>query len=192
MFKGLIESVTKAASSVYALWVLGAVSFLESALLPVPVDPIALPIMFSNRKRLWQAALIASVASVLGGCLGYYIGAALYDTLGVWVIETYGYESKMETFKQSMQDAAPLVLFVAAVSPLPYKLVAIGSGIISVSFPLFFVVSVVGRFLRFFVIAALIAVFGKQITAFMERHTKLVTALIIIGTIAGFAAIYFI
>ena len=192
MFNKLINSVKNAASSVYALWVLGVVSFLESALLPIPVDPVVLPIMFSNRKRLWQAALVASLTSVAGGCLGYYIGAALYDTLGQWVIETYGYQDKMDGFKASMQDSAPVVLFIAAVSPLPYKLVAIGSGIISVSFPLFFVVSAIGRSLRFFVMAGLIALFGKQITHFMERNAKLVTALIVIGTVLGFVAVYFI
>lgn len=192
MVGGWIEKVKVAAGSVWALWMLGVVSFLESAILPLPVDAFALPVMFANKKRLWQAAIIASVASILGGCVGYFIGHALTDTLGVWIIETYGLQEQFDGLKADLGANAAWVLFLTTLTPIPYKLAAIASGVIGYSFLSFFIVSAVGRSLRFFVIAGAIHIFGDQVSGFMERHAKAVGIVIIIGTILGFGAIYFL
>ncbi len=192
MFDRLIEKVKAAAGSVWALWVLGVVSFLESAILPIPVDAFALPVMFANRRRLWQAAIVASVASILGGCLGYYFGAVLVDSLGLWIIETYQLQVQFEAFKGEMNERASVVLFLATLSPLPYKLAALASGAIGYSFASFVVISAIGRSLRFFGMAAFIHIFGPRVSGFMERHTRVVAAVIVIGTILGFVAVYFI
>ena len=192
MVENLIEKVKTAAGSIWALWVLGVVSFLESAILPIPVDAFALPVMFANRRRLWQAVVVASLASLAGGCLGYYFGAALADTLGAWIIETYQLQEQFEAFKGEMNERASVVLFIATLSPLPYKLAALASGAIEYSFASFFVISAAGRSLRFFGMAGLIHLMGPKVPEFMERHARAVAAVIIVGTILGFGAVYFI
>lgn len=190
MIKKQLDNVIAAAGSIYALWVLGIVSFLESALLPIPVDPFAIPVMLANRKRLWQAALIASIASVAGGCLGFYIGAYLSDTVGAWIITTYNLESQFETFKVKLQDNGALMIAIAAISPIPYKLGAIAAGVVSFSFPLFLFISVICRTLRFYAFAAAIYFLGPKIENIYKEKTGLITTIILAVTLAGFAALY--
>ncbi len=192
MIKGLLERVTAAAGSVYALWVLGIISFLESALLPIPVDPFAIPVMLANRKRLWQAAVIASLSSVAGGCLGYFIGAYLTETLGAWIINTYNLESQFEGFKADLQTHGAWMIAVAAISPIPYKLGAIAAGVVSFSFPLFFAISLLCRTLRFFAFAGVIYALGPSFERLLQRRSGAVAAILIMVTIAGFVAVYFV
>ena len=192
MFKAQLEKVVAAAGSVYALWVLGIVSFLESALLPIPVDAFSIPIMLSNRKRLWQAAIIASVTSVAGGCLGYFIGAALTDTVGAWIIQSYGLETQFENFKQDVQTSGGYVIGTAAISPVPYKIVAIAAGVVKYSFLSFFVISAVFRTARFFAFAIAIYFLGPTFEHWLKNRFGLVSTLLIIVTILGFLALFFV
>lgn len=192
MIKRQLDKVIAAAGSVYALWVLGIVSFLESALLPIPVDPFALPIMMANRKRLWQAAAIASLSSVAGGCLGYYIGAYLSDTLGAWVISTYSLEPQFETFKSDLRRQGSWMIAVAAISPVPYKLGAIAAGAVKFNFTLFLTISLVCRSARFFAFAGAIHFFRPLFERLLKQRSGLVTLVIIGVTIAGFVALYLI
>lgn len=191
MIKRQLDKVISAAGSVYALWVLGLVSFLESALLPIPVDPFALPVMMANRKRLWQAAIIASLASVAGGCLGFYIGAYLADTLGNWIISTYGLENQFHSFKSDLRQNGSWMIAIAAISPIPYKLGAIAAGAVKFSFPAFFAISLICRTARFFAFAGAIYFLGPTFERILKEQSGLVTLSIITVTIAGFAALYF-
>jgi len=192
MLKRQLNKVIAAAGSRYALWVLGVVSFLESALLPIPVDPFALPVMLANRSRLWQAAIIASLTSVAGGCLGYFIGAYLADTLGAWIISTYNLEAQFEIFKTNLQDKGGWMVAVAAISPIPYKIGAIASGVVKFSFPLFFAISLICRSARFFAIAGAIYLLGPSFERFLKQRSGMMTALIIFVTLGGFLALYFV
>lgn len=192
MLKRQLDKVIAAAGSVYALWVLGIISFLESALLPIPVDPFAIPVMLANRKRLWQAAIVASLASVAGGCLGYFIGAYLSETLGAWIISTYNLEPQFEGFKADLQTNGAWMIALAAISPIPYKLGAIAAGVVNFSFPLFIAISIVCRTLRFFTFAGAIYVLGPSFERLLKQRSGLVTAILVLVTLAGFAAIYFV
>jgi len=192
MYKTHLQKVVAMSGSRYALWVLAVISFLESAILPIPVDPFALPIMLSNRRRLWQAAIIASLASVAGGCLGYFIGAYLAETFGAWVINSYGLESQFSTFKTDLNDKGVEMIAIAALSPLPYKLGAIAAGVVKFSFPAFFLTSLICRSLRFFAIAGAVYVLGPAFETAFKRHTGIFTITIIAVTAAGFAGLYFI
>ncbi len=192
MFKSQLDKVIAAAGSLYALWVLGIISFLESAFLPIPVDPFALPVMMANRKRLWQAAIVASLASVAGGCLGYYIGAFLIDTAGTWIIKSYNLSDPFETVKTRLNHQGAWMIAVAAISPIPYKLGAIAAGAVNFSFPLFFAISLACRSLRFFAFALAIYFLGPRFQGVLKENTGLTTAIIVIVTIVGFAAVYFL
>lgn len=192
MIKRHLDRVISAAGSGYALWVLGAVSFLESALLPIPVDPFALPVMLANRKRLWQAAIVASLASVAGGCLGYFIGAYLSDTLGAWIIATYNMEPQFENFKTDLSERGTWMIAVAAISPIPYKLGAIAAGVVKFNFAAFFVISLICRSARFFAFASAIYVLGPSFERMLKQRSGMVTTLLILVTIGGFAVLYFL
>ncbi len=192
MIRRQLDKVIAAAGSIYALWVLGVVSFLESALLPIPVDPFALPVMMANRKRLWQAALVASLASVAGGCLGYYIGAFLADSFAAWVINSYGMDKQFDGFKTDLQTKGGWMIAVAAISPIPYKLGAIAAGVVKFSFPLFLTISIFCRTLRFLAFAGAIYVLGPSFERVLKQKPALVTALLIAVTIAGFAALFYV
>ncbi|NNE57625.1 MAG: DedA family protein [Hellea sp.] len=192
MFKKQLEKVINAAGSIYALWVLGIVSFLESAFLPVPVDAFSVPVMLASRKRLWQAAIVASAASVAGGCLGYFIGAVLADSVGAWIINSYGLEMQFETFKSDVSKNGDWVIAMGALTPIPYKIIAIAAGVVKYSFAWFFLISAVCRTLRFFMFAVLIYFAGPKINALLRERTGLMTTLIITVTLAGFLALYFL
>lgn len=192
MIRAQLDKIIAAAGSLYALWILGIVSFLESAFLPVPVDPFALPVMMANRKRLWQAAIVASLASVAGGCLGYLIGVFLMDTFGAWIIDSYGLSAQFEAFKTNLNVHGIWMIALAAISPIPFKLGAIAAGAVSFSFPLFFLTALICRSLRFFAIALAIYLLGPSFHKFLKERVVLTSVILVAVTIAGFAALYFI
>ncbi len=168
------------------------VSFLESAFLPIPVDAFSLPVMLASRKRLWQAALVASIASVLGGICGYLIGAFLTETLGAWIINAYGLETEFKGFQNQLDSKGPGIIFFGALTPIPYKIVAIAAGVAKYNLAIFIAVSALGRSLRFFGIASTVYLFGPAFMRLTKNHTGLVLATLIIGTAAGFAALFFL
>lgn len=192
MIKAYLDKVIIAAGSFYALWILGIVSFLESAFLPIPVDPFALPVMLSNRRRLWQAALVASLASVAGGCVGYVIGATFIETFGAWIIGSYGLEEPFETFKTNLNDRGFWMIAIAAISPIPYKLGAIAAGAVHYSFPMFLLISIVCRTFRFFAIASAVYLLGPSFERFLKDQSGIATTVVVTVTIAGFLALYLI
>lgn len=191
MFKKQLQKVIEAAGSIYALWVLGVVSFLESALLPIPVDAFSIPVMLANRTRLWQAAIVASLASVAGGCVGYFIGMALSDSVGAWIISSYGLETQFEAFKTDVGERGGRVIAIAAITPVPYKIVAIAAGVVGYGFFAFFVISAICRSLRFFAFALAIYYLGPNFQQWMKDRATLVTSILIIVTIAGFLSLFY-
>jgi membrane protein YqaA with SNARE-associated domain len=144
------------------------------------------PMALANPKRAWRYALIATVASVIGGMLGYAIGALLYNTVGQWLINLYGYGAKMDALKQTYAAWGWLVILVKGVTPIPYKLVTITSGLLGYSFPLFVVLSVVTRGARFFLVAGALHWFGEPLRHAMERNFAAVLGAFIAMVVAGF------
>ena len=149
---------------------LAAVAFAESSFFPIPPDVLLAPMALANPKRAWRYALIATIASVIGGMLGYAIGALLYNTIGQWLINLYGYGAKMDALKQTYAQWGWLVILVKGVTPIPYKLVTITSGLLGYNFPLFVALSVVTRGARFFLVAGALHWFGEPLRAAMERN----------------------
>jgi len=174
MFKRLYKKCLNLAGHKNSNFYLGLVSFIESSFFPIPPDVMIIPMVIAKKKEFIKIFLIASIFSVLGGILGYLIGYLFFD-LAMYVIEFYNYEDKVENLKLSMSKESGFlawlsILFLAGFTPLPYKAFTISSGLIAFNLPIFIIVSLVSRSLRFFIVAFLSYKFGELFTEYMNKH----------------------
>ena len=174
MFQTLYKKCLELAAHKSSNFYLGLVSFIESSFFPIPPDAMIIPMVIAKKKEYFKIFLIASIFSVLGGIFGYLLGYLFYD-LAIHVIEFYGYENKVENLKTSLSQGSGFfawlsILFLAGFTPLPYKAFTIASGIVAFSLPVFIVVSLISRSLRFFIVAYLSYKFGNLFTEFMDKH----------------------
>jgi len=174
MFQTLYKKCLELASHKRSKFYLGFVSFVESSFFPIPPDIMIIPMVIAKKKEFIKIFLIASIFSVLGGILGYLIGYLFFD-LAMYVIEFYGYQDKIANLKLSLSEGGGLiawlsVLFLAGFTPLPYKAFTISSGLIAFNLPVFIIVSLISRSLRFFIVSYLSYKFGELFTVFMEKH----------------------
>jgi len=174
MFQRLYKKCLNLAGHKNSNFYLGLVSFIESSFFPIPPDVMIIPMVIAKKKQFIKIFLIASIFSVLGGILGYLIGYLFFD-LAMYVIEFYNYEDKVENLKSSMSKGGGFlawlsILFLAGFTPLPYKAFTISSGLIAFNLPIFIIVSLVSRSLRFFIVAFLSYRFGELFTEYMNKH----------------------
>ena len=174
MFQTLYKKCLELAAHKSSNFYLGLVSFIESSFFPIPPDAMIIPMVIAKKKKYLKIFLIASIFSVLGGIFGYLIGYLFFD-LAMYVIEFYGYQDKVENLKLSMSQGSGFlawlsILFLAGFTPLPYKAFTISSGLIAFSLPIFIIVSLISRSLRFFIVAYLSYKFGELFTEYMEKH----------------------
>jgi membrane protein YqaA with SNARE-associated domain len=168
---------------------LAAISFAESSFFPIPPDVLLIPMVLAERRKAFEIAAICTVASVLGGILGYAIGAFLYDTVGQWVVNLYQFQDKMEHFKAQYEEWGILIILLAGFTPIPYKVFTITSGLLAYDFGLFVLLSAIGRGGRFFLLAALLYYFGDPIRNLIERRLEVLTAGVAAIGIAGFVLV---
>ncbi len=174
MFQTLYKKCLELAAHKSSNFYLGLVSFIESSFFPIPPDAMIIPMVIAKKKEYLKIFLIASIFSVLGGIFGYLIGYLFFD-LSMYVIEFYGYQDKVENLKLSMSQGSGFlawlsILFLAGFTPLPYKAFTISSGLIAFNFPIFIIVSLISRSLRFFIVSYLSYKFGQLFTEFMDKH----------------------
>ena len=174
MFQTLYKKCLELAAHKSSNFYLGLVSFIESSFFPIPPDAMIIPMVIAKKKEYLKIFLIASIFSVLGGIFGYLIGYLFFD-LAMYVIEFYGYQDKVENLKLNMSQGSGFlawlsILFLAGFTPLPYKAFTISSGLIAFNLPIFIIVSLISRSLRFFIVAYLSYKFGELFTEFMEKH----------------------
>ena len=174
MFQTLYKKCLELAAHKSSNFYLGLVSFIESSFFPIPPDAMIIPMVIAKKKEYLKIFLIASIFSVLGGIFGYLIGYLFFD-LAMYVIEFYGYQDKVENLKLSMSQGSGFlawlsILFLAGFTPLPYKAFTISSGLIGFNLPVFIIVSLISRGLRFFIVAYLSYKFGELFTEYMEKH----------------------
>jgi membrane protein YqaA with SNARE-associated domain len=170
MFKSLYRWTLALSQSRHAPLALGAVAFAESSFFPIPPDLLLVPMSLAQPRRAWAYAALCTVASVLGGMVGYAIGALLYDTVGQWLIATYHYADKMDAMRAAYAQWGWLLILIKGLTPIPYKLVTIVSGLLGYNFPLFVLLSIVTRGARFFILAGILNRFGDPIRGALERH----------------------
>jgi membrane protein YqaA with SNARE-associated domain len=162
------------------------VAFAESSFFPVPPDVMLIPMSLARPARAWLYATVCTAASVLGGILGYAIGALLYDSLGHWLINLYGLGDKVEAFRAGYAEYGAWIILLKGLTPIPYKLVTITSGFANFNIWLFVVLSVVARGGRFFFVAVLLNRYGEWIRVRIEKHLGLWVSLGAGVLVAGF------
>jgi membrane protein YqaA with SNARE-associated domain len=170
MLRKIYDWCIAAAEKPYAIWILGAVSFMESSFLPVPPDIMLIPMSLARPDRAWRFAAICTLTSVAGGMLGYLIGSALYDSVGLWLIRLYGYGDKVEAFREAYAQYGALIILLKGLTPIPYKIVTIASGFAGYNFPLFVLLSLLTRGARFFAEAFLLRRYGERAREMIEKR----------------------
>lgn len=181
----------KAQSPASEKW-LAAISFAESSFFPLPIDLMLIPMILANRLKAWRLATITLIFSVLGGIAGYAIGAFFYEVIGRPIIEFYGYQQQFITLQDIFVEWGVLFVLVAGFTPIPFKLVTITAGAVSMNPMLFALTSVPARGARFYLVAALLWKFGDPIKDFIEKRLGLVTTAMMVLGVGGFVVIKYI
>jgi membrane protein YqaA with SNARE-associated domain len=184
-------TIEKAQSPASEKW-LGVIAFAESSFFPLPIDLMLIPMMIADRLKSWRLATITTIMSVLGGIAGYLIGALLYEVIGQSIIEFYGYQDKFVELQQIFEEHGVLFLLIAGFTPMPFKVVTITAGVVSMNPLVFTLASIPARGARFYLLAGLIWYFGAPIKEFIEKRLALVTTGMIVLGILGFVAIKYI
>ena len=174
MFKSLYKKCLDLAAHKSSKYYLAIVSFVESSFFPIPPDVMVIPMVISKKNDFIKIFLITTIFSVLGGMLGYLIGAFFFE-FGAHIMSFYGYEDKLSKIKENLVNSDGFyawlgVLFLAGFTPLPYKVFTIASGLIGFNFLIFVLISLISRGLRFFIVSYLSYKFGDLFNEYMDKH----------------------
>jgi len=186
LIRGLYDWTMSLAGHRHALWVLAAVSFVESSVFPIPPDVLMIPMIIAAPHRAFLIAGVCMVASVLGGIAGYGIGFFFYEQIGAPILESLGKGEAMAAFNTRFNDVGFWAVLVAGLTPFPYKVITIMSGWTAMPLATFIVTSIIARGLRFFLVAWLLWKFGAPIRDFIERRLGLMFTLFCLLLIGGF------
>ncbi len=192
MLRSLYDWTIRLAEHPRALWALAIVAFVESSFFPIPPDVLMIPMILARPSRAWLIAGVALVASVLGGLLGYAIGAFAYESIGQPILEAMGKAHAMEEFNTRFNDFGFWAVLAAGVTPFPYKVITIMSGWTGMPIGTFVATSILARALRFFLVAGLLWKFGEPIRDFIEKRLGLMFTLFIILLFGGFLAVRYL
>lgn len=192
MLRKLYDMTLALAATRHAEKALAGVSFVESSVFPIPPDVLLIPMVLAERAKWLRYALICTIASVAGALLGYVIGAFLYDTIGEPILRFYGKEDAFQRVADWYNRWGGWGILFAAITPFPYKVLTIFSGATGLSLPVFILVSIIGRGLRFFLVAGLLYQFGPPIRTFIEKNLGLLFTLFMLLLIGGFVAVRYV
>jgi len=192
MLRRLYDWTIALAAHPRALWALAVVAFIESSVFPIPPDALMIPMIIAAPRRAFLIAGVATLSSVLGGMLGYYIGWGLFDSVGRPVLEFYGKTEYFEEFAQRYNEWGAWMVLIAGLTPFPYKVITILSGATQLSLPIFIVASILARAGRFFIVAALLYAFGAPIRDFIEKRLGLMTVIFVALLLGGFMAVRYL
>ncbi len=192
MLRRLYAWTLSRAESPHALWALIAVSFAESSFFPVPPDVMLVPMALAQRQRALVFAFWCTVASVVGGMVGYAIGALLYDSVGQWIIRLYGAGDKVQAFRDTFAVWGVWIIVGKGFLPIPYKIVTILTGFAGYNFGLFVLLSAITRGVRFFLVAGLASYYGEPIRDFLEKRLEAVALGTVAIVISGFVIVRYV
>lgn len=188
MLRRLYDKTLALAAGRHAPAALAGVSFAESSVFPIPPDALLIPMVIARRSKWLWFALICTVASVIGGAFGYLIGFAAFETIAQPILAFYGYAHKFEDFAARYNDYGAWIVFIAGLTPFPYKVITIASGATGLDFAVFMMASVLSRGIRFFAVSGLLYLFGPPVKAFIEKRLGLVFTVAVVLLVGGFAA----
>ncbi|MBZ0127901.1 MAG: DedA family protein [Rhodobacteraceae bacterium] len=192
MLRGLYNWTMSLAESPHAIRALAIIAFIESSVFPIPPDVLLIPLIIAAPTRAFRIALVCTIASVLGGLFGYFIGAVLFDQVGQPVLAFYGKEAAFAEFRETYNQWGAWAVLVAGVTPFPFKVITITSGATGLNLPVFIAASIVARGLRFFIVAALLWKFGAPIREFIERRLGLMFTIFILLLFGGFYVVRYL
>src|SRR5262249_7289778 len=191
MLRRLYDWCIAAADKPYATWLMGIVSFVESSFFPIPPDTMLIPMALARPDRAWFYATACTVTSAARGLLASSIGAVLYASLGLWLLQLYGYGDKVDAFRAAYAQWGGWIILLKGLTPIPYKIVTIASGFAGYNLFLFVVLSIVARGMRFYVEAFLLNRYGPQARSIIEERLGfLVTVFGVVLIPATIAALY--
>lgn len=189
IIRRLYDWVLHWAHTPYGIWALFVLAFTESSFFPIPPDVLLIALAISIPAKAFRFALICSIGSVFGGLFGYFIGYQLIDIIGLPIIEFYGLMDKYEMVKKSYEEHNALIVFIAAFTPIPYKLITITAGAFKLNIFTFTIASIVGRSARFYMVAWLIHHYGESIKNFIDKYFNLLTVVFTVLLILGFVVV---
>ena len=192
MLDSLYSRALALAASRHAMWVIAAISFAESSFFPLPPDILLIPMILAQPRAAWRLAALCTLASVAGGLLGYAIGYFLFDAVGRPVLEFYHAMDKYEALKAGFAQWGAWIIILKGLTPIPFKLVTIASGVAEFNLLSFTLASLVSRSLRFFLLAALLWRFGEPVRDFIERRLMLVTSAAAAALVGGFLVLRYL
>ncbi len=189
LLHNLYDWVLQWAETPYGVPALFILAFAESSFFPVPPDVLLIALAIAIPTRAFRYAFVCSVGSVLGGMLGYFFGWQFYELIGKPIIEFYGYQEHYTTVADLYQQHGAWAVFIAGLTPIPYKVFTIASGAFYFPFLKFIVASVLSRSARFFLVSTLIWLFGPKIKRFIDKYFNLLVIAFTAGLIGGFLVI---
>lgn len=192
MFKKLYSWVIAQSDKPYAPWILGIVSFLESSISPIPPDPLLIPMALTRPERSWFLAFLTTATSVIGGFLGYLIGYFLFETIGEWIIITYGLQNAFLKLQALFNEWGFWIIVLKGLTPIPFKVVTITSGVTGLNFITFALASIISRGARFYIEAFLLWKYGPAMRSVIEKNVTALAFATIGALIGGFALLKFI
>jgi len=190
MLKRLYQWTMSLAESDYALWILALISFFEAWIFPIPPDALMIPMIIAAPRRAWLIAMVTTLSSVAGGVVGFAIGAYLYDQIGQPLLEFYGKTHVFDVFSGYYNIYGPQVLLVSGITPFPFKATTILSGATGLNLGMFVVFTLIGRGVRFFIVAALLWKFGSPIRHFIEKRLGMMFTIGLLLLLGGFMAVW--
>ena len=192
MLKSLYDWTMGLAAHKHAIWALAFIAFIEASVFPIPPDVLMIPLILAQPKRAWWIATVSLVASVLGGLLGYAIGAFFYDSIGAPILETLGKGDAVAEFNDRFNDYSFWAVLIAGITPFPFKVITILSGWTSMPLAIFVTTAIIARAFRFFIVAARLWKFGAPIRDFIEKRLGLVFTVFMILLVGGFFAVKYL
>ena len=175
-----------------AILFLFIVAFIESSFFPIPPDIMLIPMILATPNKAWRIATTATVASVLGGYFGYSIGIFAFDLIAKPILEFYSAMEQFHEFENYYHKYGAWIVFGAGITPFPYKIITIASGVVHLDPIVFGVASVLARGMRFFLVAWLLKKFGAPMKTFIEKHLGILSIIFLILLIGGFALIKYL
>jgi membrane protein YqaA with SNARE-associated domain len=192
LLERLYARVLALAASRHAMAALIVVAFAEASVFPLPPDLLLIPMILARPGRAFLIAAVCTLASVAGGFLGYAIGYFLFETVGRPILETYHATGRYEMLKAAFAQWGVWIILVKGLTPIPYKLVTIASGVAHFNPVAFGLASLASRSLRFFLLAVLLWRFGAPVRDFIERRLMLVTSLFAVALVGGFLVLRYL
>lgn len=190
MLRHIYDWIMGFANHPYAVWILAAVSFAESSFFPIPPDPLYIAMLLARREKTWKFACVCTISSVVGGWVGYAIGYGLYETIGEFILQTYGLQAAFDKFQDSFNEWGFWIVALKGLTPIPYKVVTIACGVTGLDFTSFTIASFIARGFRFFLLATLFWYFGPSMKEYIDKNLTFVTFASIGALLGGFGIVY--